>query len=773
MALRSLLTRTVTWRREKNYDKATTRHVAAEAESGEEANAAFDFVIVGSGSAGCAAAAHLSRLLPKCSIAVIDEGTRLDADGSFIERLAASVPAMSLHRHVLLSNRFQLRETVAQESLGNRRLVARSARVVGGESEVGDVAHVRGPASDYETLLAEGFAATTTAAVGDVPSTGATKPSSTSWDVEQVAAAWTQLCERPRSWGSAHSNGRGAPLAAAHRWDINRSNSARKSVPPAPNASANHADQALPSTSSASAATSCSSVAPLPLIPLRTPGRNLSTGVPHNLAFVAAAQAAGLPLFDDFGDARGGTFAEEGDDDEPSEATNNLLTASERDVQRQRRRLLGQLVDEYEGVCPVTSAVGPDARRRGAFSALLLPLLNDVGGLDGRVCSGCRVTLLSGTRATRLIWESTAVGTFPTIVGVEVEPSSRKTSSSEKGRSADRRRVVTVRRELLLTGGAYRTPELLLRSGVGDAATVAKWPTRGRSAHGEGGVVAHVPDVGRNLSEQLSVDLVAWAGSPKPSRCTTPTNWAFLFQQWRTYNAATTTSATDDGGDERGGETIFSSAHEWIAYVRARREDRRTGLSLRFSPNVTHGPEGGWPLPIAGYTCHVTLLRPQSRGSVTLESGNGGGDDLLRLDPQVCQQGTNDLESLGEGVAWAQFLLDPAHGLKSTMFPGQYGDESPFRQFNPEMFLPKEPMFKAPSREIFVKQRCYLAGKAFGTCAINRVVDGELRVKGVRGVRVADSSVCPAPMASSPSTLGLLLGRKAAELIAAAQLKQS
>jgi choline dehydrogenase len=261
--------------------------------------------------------------------------------------------------------------------------------------------------------------------------------------------------------------------------------------------------------------------------------------------------------------------------------------------------------------------------------------------------------------------------------------------------------VVRAGAEVILAAGAVGSPHLLMRSGIGD-------PDELRSLGID--VVAPRAEVGRNLQDHLLVAVVV--RTPRPVSLVTaksPRNLArFLV---------------------RGRGPLTSNVGEALALLRTSPDEPAPDLELIWAPVpfIDHGqvtPDGH------GLTVGVALLQPQSRGRITLGPSDAA---TPHIDPgYLTDPGGRDLATMVTGVRWARRVLAAAalrpwvgESVEPASTVGDTGEEL----------------------AAFVRQQAETLYHPVGTCRMgtdaDAVVDAQLRVRGVEGLRVVDASVMP------------------------------
>ncbi|KPI84915.1 putative oxidoreductase [Leptomonas seymouri] len=295
---------------------------------------------------------------------------------------------------------------------------------------------------------------------------------------------------------------------------------------------------------------------------------------------------------------------------------------------------------------------------------------------------------------------------------------------------------------VVVCAGALRSPLLLQRSGIGAE-----------------GAVVDLPAVGQNLITSSAVDLVFRIGNPAEiySKSVSWRNMTYLYRQWCEYY------------EDRTG--IFTSFLEGVAYVRSQPQRDHPDLSLQFFRTPQMGMARGtqfWPLD--GFTVRVTHHYPSSRGEVRYDASKKKAKSGSAAAPVVLRSGLlttkEDVLSMDEGIQWVGLLTSRDGTLRSVYHVNEREEHvSPFWAYNASLFHPRAALATQRDTAAFLAESAQSGGDLFGTCAINSVVDSKLRVKGVDGLYVADSSVVPVPTVASSATVGSVIGTRVASFI--------
>ncbi len=285
---------------------------------------------------------------------------------------------------------------------------------------------------------------------------------------------------------------------------------------------------------------------------------------------------------------------------------------------------------------------------------------------------------------------------------------------------------VRARREIILSGGAINSPQLLMLSGIGPADE----PRR----HGIE-VRLDLPGVGANLHDHLDICTL--------QRCTRRITYdrlsdaAVALQYYLFRRGPGTSNIAETGG-----------------FVRSRfAPDERPDLQFHFVP-AQLDDHGRNRLPGDGYTLHACGLRPLSRGRIGLNSASP--NDPARIEANYLGDPDGfDLKMLREGLKLSRRLLaQPAF--------------APFR--GPEI-LPGERVQGDEELNAFIRRKAETIYHPVGTCRMgtaddpDAVVDPQLRVRGIAGLRVVDASVMPRLVGGNTNAPTIMIAERAADMI--------
>lgn len=351
--------------------------------------------------------------------------------------------------------------------------------------------------------------------------------------------------------------------------------------------------------------------------------------------------------------------------------------------------------DNPEGFARGEQTVDAQGRRVSAATAYLKPAMGRQN-LDVR----------SGVVVRKLVFEGKL------CVGVEIDHGGAP-------------KVIRARREVIVSGGTYNSPHLLLLSGIGPAAHLKD--------HGIA-VVHDSPGVGRNLQEHPCGTLEFWAKDKV----------TFLRQlRWdRIGLNALRWMLTGTG-------TMATQVNSCNVVIRTAPHLERPDLQIMVNPiRFDAAPWGPFLRPEQEHVfwAGVVQLHPESRGWVELRSADPREVAAITLNILATE---GDREQMRRAMRTTRAIYNTP-----PMADRLAGEKTPGEALQSDDEL-----------DAFIRASCYVAQHPVGTCAIASVVDPELRVIGVEGLRVGDASVMPTVPGGNTNLPCIMIGEKAADLI--------
>jgi choline dehydrogenase len=281
-------------------------------------------------------------------------------------------------------------------------------------------------------------------------------------------------------------------------------------------------------------------------------------------------------------------------------------------------------------------------------------------------------------------------------------------------------------REILLASGAIGSPKLMLLSGLGPADDLRALGLP---------VVSDIPGVGRNLHDHFGIDIVYELSGPYSLDKYAKPHWmVWAGLEYLVFGKGPVTSNVVEGG-------AF-----WYGDRAAPTPD------LQFHFLVGAGVEEGVPkIPSgSGVTLNSYVLRPKARGTVKLRSANPSAMPII--DPNFLGD-PYDLRVAVEGIKISREVLNQsamARYIRKEHFPGRE-------------------VVTQTDFETYARQYGRTSYHPVGTCRMGAdaeaVVDPELRVRAVSGLRICDSSVMPRLVSSNTNAASIMIAEKASAMI--------
>ena len=287
--------------------------------------------------------------------------------------------------------------------------------------------------------------------------------------------------------------------------------------------------------------------------------------------------------------------------------------------------------------------------------------------------------------------------------------------------------TINANKEVLLSSGAFGSPQILLRSGIGPSNEIIKHNIE----H-----VHDLPGVGKNLQDHIdylsvhrynSMELIGF--SLKSIFYKFPLEiLKYIFAKVGMF----TSTVAEAGG-----------------FIKSNDEIDIPDMQLHFAPAmvVDHGRTSVWG---HGLSCHVCLLRPKSRGEVTLNSSDPNDDP--KIDPKFLSH-PDDMHALIEGYKKMMMILN----------------EEPVSKYTSNHVERPIDLNNDKDIEQAIREEADTVYHPVGTCKMGNddmsVVDEKLKVYGIDGLRVVDASIMPTLIGGNTNAPTIMIGEKASDMI--------
>lgn len=284
-------------------------------------------------------------------------------------------------------------------------------------------------------------------------------------------------------------------------------------------------------------------------------------------------------------------------------------------------------------------------------------------------------------------------------------------------------------KEVILCGGAFQSPQLLQLSGVGRSEDITR--------HGIG-MVHELPGVGQNLQDHLDFIMGYKSKDTENFGIGVRGSLKLIAEmlKWRKHGNSMIASTITECGSFFKTDPNLDRPDVQTHFVISIVDDHARKLHLGY-----------------GYSCHVCVLRPYSRGEVFLKSA----DPLAApgIDPRFLSD-ERDLQTLIRGAKMTRAMLE-APAMAKYKHKELFGvsDDTTDSEW-----------------EQHIRNRSDTVYHPVGTCKMGHdemaVVDSNLRVHGMQGLRVVDASIMPALVSGNTNAPTIMIAEKAVDKVKAA-----
>ena len=317
------------------------------------------------------------------------------------------------------------------------------------------------------------------------------------------------------------------------------------------------------------------------------------------------------------------------------------------------------------------------------------------------------LNIITKATVTKIIFEG------KTAVGVEYIQGGRK-------------KQVRAKKEVIISAGSLKSPVILQRSGIGDAEDI----------HPHGIRMLHeLPGVGKNLQDHIDFNF-CFTTSDKNTLGISPAGFLKILGEtvkWLFHGNSMISSTLSEAGG-------FFKTDPYMD-----RPDIQNHFVIGLIDDHLRKIHYGY-----GYSCHVCLLRPYSRGKVSLSSAEIS--DAPIIDPNFLSD-LRDLKSLIKGAKFTHNILNTPP-LKKYKLKEIYGVHDNLSDLEWEKHI---------------RDRADTIYHPVGTCKMGNdelaVVDNKLKIKGLKNIRVSDASIMPKITSGNTNAPTIMIAEKCSSMI--------
>lgn len=328
--------------------------------------------------------------------------------------------------------------------------------------------------------------------------------------------------------------------------------------------------------------------------------------------------------------------------------------------------------------------------------------------LNRKVRARKNLTIMTSTQISKVIFDGSKA------IGVECIQNKRKASLT-----------IHAKKEIILSAGAISSPQILQLSGIGDKDLLNKFGIK---------TIHHNPAVGKNLQDHLQIRLV-YKTNTRTLNDELNTWWkkALIGVQYILFRTG----------------PLTLSASQVFAFTNTALDGSRPNIQFHMQPLSADKPGDGVH-PFSAFTMSVCNLRPESRGEVSINSSNP--EDLPTIIPNYLST-ESDRKVAIESIKVARKIAQ-ANSIKEHIL-----DE----------FVPGNSLSSDDELLEVARNHSQSIYHPVGTCKMGHdkesVVDDQLRVHGIKNLRVVDASIMPELVSGNTNAPTMMIAEKAAEMI--------
>ncbi len=289
-----------------------------------------------------------------------------------------------------------------------------------------------------------------------------------------------------------------------------------------------------------------------------------------------------------------------------------------------------------------------------------------------------------------------------------------------------KKKKIRAHKEVILSAGSLMSPTILQRSGIGASEHI--------KPHGIE-LIHELPGVGKNLQDHIDFNF-CFKTNDKNTLGFSPGGFLKILGEtakWLTHGNSMISSTLSEAGGFLKTDQSLDRPDIQHHFVIGLIDDHLRKLHYGY-----------------GYSCHVCLLRPYSRGTVSLASAKH--DDAPLINPNFLKD-SRDVETLVKGAKMTQNILNTP----------------PLKRYQKKEIYGVHSNLTDKEWEQHIRNRADTIYHPVGTCKMGKdplaVVDSSLKIRGLNNIRVADASIMPTIISGNTNAPTIMIGEKCATMI--------
>ena len=289
-----------------------------------------------------------------------------------------------------------------------------------------------------------------------------------------------------------------------------------------------------------------------------------------------------------------------------------------------------------------------------------------------------------------------------------------------------KKKIIRAHKEVILSAGSLMSPTILQRSGIGASEDIKRHGIK---------LLHELPGVGKNLQDHIDFNF-CFKTNDKNTLGFSPGGFLKILGEmakWLTHGNSMISSTLSEAGGFLKTDQALDRPDIQHHFVIGLIDDHLRKLHYGY-----------------GYSCHVCLLRPYSRGTVSLASPEY--NDAPLINPNFLND-DRDVHTLVKGAKMTQNILDTP----------------PLKKYQKREIYGVHTNLTDKEWEQHIRNRADTIYHPVGTCKMGKdplaVVDSSLQIRGLNNIRVADASIMPTITSGNTNAPTIMIGEKCATMI--------